>query len=402
MRKAYFGIILCAMMFAAFFSGCNRLIQTEYYSITPHAEQEPAVDNTEAILVENFAELKNAILSFVENGVETGTVRIYKYASGDVEEDVAKATYEVSKKNPLGAYAVDYMTHECNLIVSYYEVKITTTFRRSVEEIRSIRQVGSKEELREVVASAMGSYKERVAVRISYYEDYDPVQMAQEYYERNPGVVVENPQVTVNLYPETGATKIMEISFQYQNSHQELLEKKTAILTNVAAAAQYVRYAGSEWEKMQLIYVYLQRRFSYEEGESINPVYSALCEGIAEEEGVARAIWLICGQSGITASVVKEEKDGSVHYGNLVVLDGIEYTVNVAHDIFNGSGLQLINNNPVEAPEPLDAEESSDPEANMSEGEAEEQDMQESESETEQDMEQPETLQPEEGETQVE
>lgn len=280
------------------------------------------MDDTEAVLVENYPELKNAILAFVENGVEYGVIRIYNYVSGDVEKDVAKATYDVSKNNPLGAYAVDYMTHECNLIVSYYEIHIETTFRRTVEDIRAIRQVSSKQDLQDAVVTTLNKCAGRLTVRTPYYISYDVQEMVEEHYTTHPELVVEVPEISISLYPEEGDAKIIEINFQYENTLEQLLEKKADIATNVSAAAQYVSYRSSDWEKLQLLYTYLQGRFTYIQGQTANPVYSALCEGIADDEGFARAMELICRQLGIEAAVTATEEGNRIQYGNLVTLDG--------------------------------------------------------------------------------
>ena len=336
-----FAVLILVCLLALLLCACHGLGQKEYYSITPHEEQDPSVDDTEAVLVENYPELKNAILAFVENGVEYGVIRIYNYVSGDVEKDVAKATYDVSKNNPLGAYAVDYMTHECNLIVSYYEIHIETTFRRTVEDIRAIRQVSSKQDLQDAVVTTLNKCAGRLTVRTPYYISYDVQEMVEEHYTTHPELVVEVPEISISLYPEEGDAKIIEINFQYENTLEQLLEKKADIATNVSAAAQYVSYRSSDWEKLQLLYTYLQGRFTYIQGQTANPVYSALCEGIADDEGFARAMELICRQLGIEAAVTATEEGNRIQYGNLVTLDGVEYAIDVARDILSGAQLEL-------------------------------------------------------------
>jgi len=288
MRRLSAALLLC--LSALLLCSCSTVGWREYYSITPHEEQDASVDDTEAVLVENYPELKNATLSFVENGTEYGVIRIYNYAAGNVEEDVAKATYDVAKNNPLGAFAVDYMTHECSLIVSYYEIHISATYRRSVEEIRAIRQVSSKQDIYDALTAALNRCDERLAVRTPYYIAYDVEELVREYYALHPELVVEVPELSISLYPEDGDAKIVEINLKYENTLEQLQSKKTEIAANVQAAAQYVSYRSSDWEKLQLLYSYLQGRFSYVPGQTVNPVYSALCEGIADDEGMARAI----------------------------------------------------------------------------------------------------------------
>ena len=89
-------------------TGCASLISREYTTVTPYVEQHTVEENEEALVAENYLSLKNAILSFVEDGMEHGVIRVYDY-DGDVEADLAAATYEVSRADPLGAYAVDFL-----------------------------------------------------------------------------------------------------------------------------------------------------------------------------------------------------------------------------------------------------------------------------------------------------
>ncbi len=35
-----------------------------------------------------------------------------------------QAVYEIAREDPIGAYAMNYITHDCTLIVAYYEIKV--------------------------------------------------------------------------------------------------------------------------------------------------------------------------------------------------------------------------------------------------------------------------------------
>ncbi len=37
---------------------------------------------------------------------------------------------EIAREDPIGAYAIDYITHDCTLIVAYYEIRIDITLAR--------------------------------------------------------------------------------------------------------------------------------------------------------------------------------------------------------------------------------------------------------------------------------
>lgn len=302
-------------------SGCSRFVVREYETVSPHTEQHTASVDEDALTAQNYVSLKNAILSFVENGVENGVIRTQDY-SGNVEEDLSAAAYEVSKLDPLGAYAVDYMTHDCARFVSYYEIHISITFRRSVEEIRAIRRVGSNAALPELIDQSLAAYEPSLTIRLSYYDGQDMEALVRDYYAFNPGKAMELPEVTVNIYPESGYVRIVELLFTYSESAEALLQKQESVASNVRAAGEYVRYRSTEAGKLQLLYTYLQERFRYTPGLSSTPVYSFLCEGIAGDEGCAKSLQLVCEQIGMECYTIAGNRSGEPYSWNIVNVDG--------------------------------------------------------------------------------
>ena len=117
MKKIAFflSLLLCLCLCA-----CARLAPpTRYVSVTPHGDPKSAGTETdEPVIAKDYASLKRAIRSFVQNGTEHGVIRVYSYP-GNVEEDVPKAAYEIAREDPIGAYAIDYLTHDCSMFVSY-------------------------------------------------------------------------------------------------------------------------------------------------------------------------------------------------------------------------------------------------------------------------------------------
>lgn len=313
--------IVLPLLITLFLTGCSRFVVREYETVTPHAGQHTAATDEDALTAQNYLSLKNAILALVENGVEKGVIRTQDY-SGDVEEDLPAAAYEVSKLDPLGAYAVDYMTHDLVRFVSYYEIHISITFRRNVEQIRAIRRVSSNAALPELVNQALAAYDPALTVRLSYYDGQDMEALARDYYAFNPGKAMELPEVTVNVYPESGYVRIVELLFTYSESAEALLQKQDAVASNVRAAGEYVRYRSTGEEKLQLLYTYLQERFRYTPGLSSTPVYSFLCEGVAGDEGCAKSLQLVCEQIGLECHTVAGNRSGEPYSWNIVDVDG--------------------------------------------------------------------------------
>ena len=128
MKRILFPILLLLSLTA-----CS-LAPDSYLSVTPHAGTTGQADPADAVEASDYSSLKRAILGFVEAGQTQGTILAASY-DGDLERDLTDVAYEITKLNPLGAYAVDYMTHDSTFIVNYYQISIQITFRRTAREI---------------------------------------------------------------------------------------------------------------------------------------------------------------------------------------------------------------------------------------------------------------------------
>lgn len=204
-------------------SGCSLFGERSYVVVEPHNEgYEEAVDS-EAITVSSYLGLKNAILDFVENGTTDGVIIAEGY-SGDITGDLDDAVYEIWRAEPLGAYAVDYMTYDCSRIVNQYEIHIHTTFRRTLEEIQSIIYVGDRDSVSAQLREAMRVYSETLTLRVADFEHLNIQALTEQVYENNPAFALELPAVSVTSYPETGTQRIVEIRFLYESDPGRLLE----------------------------------------------------------------------------------------------------------------------------------------------------------------------------------
>lgn len=332
-------IILLLALFLLL-TGCASQKPTEYVSVTPHIESGGQSDADDAVTAENYLSLKNAILGFVQEGQPEGTIRVTSY-DGDVEADLTEAAYEVSKLDPLGAYAIDYMTHDCTLIVSYYEIRIHITFRRTAEEIAAIETISTQSQLEARLQSAVDSCTGRLALRISSYRDPDIPAMVAEYCAANPRTVMEMPQVAVSVYPDSGSVRIVEIEFLYTESPDVLMSKQKAVQESIDAAAEYIRYRQTDQDKSALLFTYLTERFSYAAGETATPLYDALCGGVADPRGLAQAWQLICDQAGVECYTVNGMRAGEPYAWNILCVDGYYRHVDLSYCMLESGVLTL-------------------------------------------------------------
>lgn len=320
-------------------SGC-ALVPDEYRVVTAHAGAAVQTVDTDAATVRNYDELKQAILDLVELGQTEGTIRTANY-DGDVEQDLANAAYEVVKTEPLGAYAVDYMTHDSTLIVNYYEIHLTITFRRTAREIASIEPMATSTLVRSRVEEAVAGLESRVVMQVTGYRELDYQSMVEEYCRDNPATALEVPQVAVSVYPESGSVRIVELNLTYTLTPEELTRRVTEVAESIHNAAEYIRYRQTDREKLELLFTYLTERFTYAPGETATPLYDALCAGTADDAGLARALTLICQEAGVDCYTVEGLYNGEARMWNVVSCDGGYRHVDLMYSILEGGSLRL-------------------------------------------------------------
>lgn len=323
-------------------TGCSLMVDSAYLSVEPYTEPVKQESDEGYQTAENYLSLKNALLYFVEHGQEQGSIRVYDY-SGDLSEDLPRAVEEVSEKDPLGAYAVDSMEAEASLIVAYQEVRVDIAFRRTPEQIESIEPSLSMNLLRDRIEEAVADYETAVTARVSYFTDEDVSAIPRNYYRAHPAEVMECPTVTVNVYPEEGGyVRIVEVLMEYNHTAEDLRSYREAVETSARAAQEYVRYRETDTDKLQLLYTYLQERFTYLTAHTTTPAYSFLCDGIATSEGAARSLQIICDQMELECHTVEGTRDGRSHVWNIVNVDGVWCHVDLYRMIMDHSESLLL------------------------------------------------------------
>lgn len=323
MKRILFPILLLLSLTA-----CS-LAPDSYLSVTPHAGTTGQADPADAVEASDYSSLKRAILGFVEAGQTQGTILAASY-DGDLERDLTDVAYEITKLNPLGAYAVDYMTHDSTFIVNYYQISIQITFRRTAREIAAIDTIATQAVLQARMQKAVADHESRVTVRMNNYNEPDVAAMVEAYCAANPGTVMQVPAVSVGVYPDSGTSRILEIDLAWTDAPEVLEKKEQAVRENVEAAAEYIRYRQTDREKAELLFTYLSERFAYAEGQTDTPVYDALCSGVADDQGLSRAWQLICDQAGVACWTVEGLRNGESHTWNIVSVDGYYRHVDLA------------------------------------------------------------------------
>ena len=318
MKKPSLKWLLPLMLLPVLLTGCS-VLQKEYVSVKPHKTTQ--IQLPDAVEVTSEKELKDAILQVVRAGAEEAVIRTKDYG-GDPQKDLPLLIRNVMRQEPIGVYAVDYMDYNCTRIVNYYEIDLTTRFKHTSAEISAVKLLEDNEAVEQQIEQTLRSFGTRLTYQISPYRDAQIPQLVEKFCNTAPDMFVEVPKVTVNVYPDSGATRIVEVIFDYRHTLQELKQIRQEIAESIDSAAEYIRYQNSESGKLTLLYSYLLKRFDYTAGQTDTPVYSALCQGIADPRGLSQAWQLICKEAQMDCVTVEGLLDGEPYYWNILSVDG--------------------------------------------------------------------------------
>lgn len=307
-------------------TGCG-LLEREYVQISQHQEQTAENDDATTLRAESYAELVGDAQYFVSMGVPSGTVRLYQY-TGDIQRAVDRACEALLQDDPLGSYALQDVQCQYTRIVSYYECVFTYQYRRTMEQIAAIQTLSSKGDFREKSAKTLEQFQNRLVLKSdSYYQSEESVR--QEFWDvfyDTPQAAVEKPELTVHLYPDHGAARIIELDLAWPLTQQELREKAAAV--SDMADKLTAEVSGEPLTKVWTLYSSLLGHVSWQQDGS-DSVASALVDGTANSEGIAMAYELLCDQANIECRVVRGQRDHQDHYWNLVTIDDQSWHLDV-------------------------------------------------------------------------
>lgn len=314
MKKRTLAALLCAVLLLG---GCSGLLNREYSLVTVHSAA-PTVDSDQlTIRVESYQDLVNALIYFINQGQETGTIRLYNYPY-DVELDLEGACAEVSQEDPVGAYAVASIRCSVTPIVSCYEANIQIDYRRTPEQVAAVIPVTGASAIRTQLREALAAYREEIVLRLSYFDgDEEYLQaLLREAYCSTPETALDFPRASVRFYPEDGRQRIAEITFAYQLSRTDLAQRRQELDRLAGQISNQVWDALGDEGLLSVRQAILETAEYDPEGGST--AYHALAEHRADSLGLAMAMSLLCRRLEFPCLIVEGTVDGTPHCWNIV------------------------------------------------------------------------------------
>ena len=334
-------LILCLFLLC-FLTACDTERRYDYLSVRPHVEQpttQPKEEpEQEPVIVRNRTELRGAILTLIRNWQETGAVQIPNY-EGDVESDLSEALQYATRKDPIGAYCVDYADGEIIGKDNSAYIQFSIVFRRSAAETNAIIPVSNSREVFGKINEALDTFSTSLTLRIRNYTEEDFSAHILQYCMENPRKILAIPEFSAELYPEEGSHRILELHFSYPESKESMRSKLHSMQTLFQSSAIHAEKGQTDLERGENIFRYLTGRYSayhISRKTPTMPAYSLLCQKTAHDLSFAIVFHDRCKEVGLKSSIITGEKNGSPYYWNLLYLENQAYHVDLLRSVERG------------------------------------------------------------------
>ena len=325
-------IVCICMILCLALGGCSGLLEGSYAWTAPHQAQEIQT-NPDNVHAANYLELIAALGNLAVNGIETGIIYVPQYNTARFEADMDSAIVHVLNTNPIAAYAVDEIHWELGSNSGQRAVSVSISYLHDRTEIRKIKHVANVEEAETALCSALDSTSPSLVLYLNEFTPTDFLSIAERHAFEHPESVMEMPQVNVNVYPQQGVARVVELKFQYSTNRETLRTMHSQVSSILSAAQSYVSQTAQQQQKLTQLYSFLMEHFDYKIETSMTPAYSLLCHGVGDPKAFATVYAAMCRDAGLECKVVTGTYQGQHWYWNLVQLDGAYYHV----DLLNSS-----------------------------------------------------------------
>ena len=324
--------LLAALVLAAVLSGCGWM-EGSYASVTPHQVGLDQASGGDIRTVGNYTELRSALVGMIDGGESKGLFSLADYSRDEIDRDVERAKAYAMQTYPVGAYAVEAISCDVGTGLGARALSVDIRYRRSREQISSIRTVRWTSGAQRAVEDALDEAAGSLVLKIAGYQDTDFSEMVRLYAERNPDRVMEAPGVTTKVFPEDrGDTRVVELTFHYRTDREALRSMREQVQPVFSSAALYVSGQAAAWTKFQQLHTFLTERFAYTYESSVTPAWSLLCQGVGDSRAFAQVYAAMCSRIGLEAGIVTGTRDGETHWWNRVRIGGEWYHLDLLAD----------------------------------------------------------------------
>ena len=219
MRRIVVWVLLIGIIMSL--TGCSIFSET-YVSQQPHLGTNHTGQSGQQI-ASSYPEILYALSTLISQGETSGVIIL-----SELSEQVALSYMKAAVKNllqqdPVAAYAVDNIDYDMGTNAGRIAVAVKMNYSRSRADIAAIKAVKDMSEAEDLIGQSLEQAVGSVTFCVDDYQRVDFTALVQSYSDQNPAMVMETPQVMSAVYPHTGQRRLVELTFTYQNSREDLL-----------------------------------------------------------------------------------------------------------------------------------------------------------------------------------
>ena len=286
-------------------------------SVTPHQIGISQMEEAGTQPVGSYSQLLTALIQMVDEGTDKRIFALTEYPREAAMEDVERAVNYVTGTYPIGAYAVEAIEYAFGTNA----ISVDISYRCGPQEIGSIRTVRGTDGTREALEEALDDSEEKLLLQIIGYRDTDFAALVQDYGWKNPDRIMEIPGLTVQVWPDRGDTRVVELHFYYRTDRETLRAMRQEVQPVFNSAALYVSGQSSDRTKYSQLHTFLTERFDYQVQYTATPSYSLLCRGIGDSRAFSQVYAAMCQRIGLEARTISGTQNGEKHWWNQILLE---------------------------------------------------------------------------------
>ena len=315
-------LLLCICL-----SGCGLLTSGSHIFVAEHTS--PSTGGSQSVSASNYQQFYDALVEIVEVGTAQRIISVERYDKRLLESDIAKAADMVCKENPIAAYAVKEIHCTIGTVNGVDAVSVQVIYLRDQADIHQIIPVDNMQQAWTEIGQSLNTCSAGLVLYVQKYEQMDVAKLLNEHALNNPDQLMEVPQVSVNVYPDYGTSRVVELKFFYQTSRESLKNMQTQVAPVFRSAALYVSGDAAQEEKFSQLYSFLMERYEYSIETSVTPTYSLLRHGVGDCRAFAAVYAAMCHMAGLDCQIVFGTRNGESWYWNIVRIDGLYFHVDL-------------------------------------------------------------------------
>lgn len=320
MKRTVFAVLLA---YCLLLCGCDSWLDGSYASVTPHTAQQ--VQTSQGMVTVSTVRESIAFLTdMTENGKEYAVFALDPATAAEILEELDVSILYVTKNTPIAAFTVDKISYEVGSMAGVQAVGVTVTYNTNLLTVEAMRQAEDSEKAMGLITEALGKCESRIVIQVKSYYYMDFEKHIREFVAQRPDAVMENPQVSIQFYPDTGSLRVMDVRFTYQNELESLRAMQNYVQPVFAAAEMNVRGEDADYAKFARLYAFLMERNNYRLGISNTPAYSLLRHGVGDSVAFARVYAAMCQRAELECYVVSGTRAGESWTWN-IIRDGERY-----------------------------------------------------------------------------